>query len=173
MSSAHTWTVCLILSCFLHWQALGAHWASALSGPSGPQTAVLESRGHFQGTKTAFALHQLLEQTTDGQGDGGENRQEQIRANYLKKINDEINHHKFLGLGSDTAHTIGNARYCFFIDKNGRFQNIRLVKSSGNPIIDRAARAAICHTSQKVKRPDSTGTAAIRLWVTVKYQYGL
>lgn len=115
----------------------------------------------------------MLEQVTNEQGDTGANRQRQIRANYLKKIKKKIDHNKFSGLGPDTSHIIGNVCYYFSINKNGRFDAVRRVKSSGNPLIDRAARAAICNTSQKVKRPVSTGTAAITLYVTVKYQYGL
>jgi len=172
MSSAHTWIVCLLFSCFIHWQILGVHWAAAIE-TKGFQTAVLESGGHVQHLKTSFALHQILEQLTDGQGDTGANRREQIRANYLKRIKKKIDHNKFSGMGTDTSHIIGNARYCFSIDKNGGFNAIRLIKSSGNPLIDRAARAAIFHSSQKIKRPDSMGTTPIRLGVTVKYQYGL
>ena len=172
MSSSHAWTVCLLFSCFIHWQVLGIHWATAI-GTNTPQTAVLESKGHFQNFETTFALQQMLEQVTNSQGDTGANRQKQIRTNYLKRIRKEINHQKFSGLGPDTSQVIGNACYCFSIDKNGSFGDIRLVKSSGNPLIDMAARQAICNTSQKVKRPDSTGTAAITLGVTVKYQYDL
>ena len=172
MSSSHTWLVCLLFSCFIHWQIFSCHWATAIE-TKGCQTAVLESGGHVQHLKTSFALHQMLEQLTDDQGETGANRREQIRINYLKRIKKEIDHNKFSVMGTDTSHIIGNARYCFSVDKNGGFHAIRLVKSSGNPLIDRAARAAIFHTSQKIKRPDSTGTAPIMLGVTVKYQYGL
>ncbi len=173
MSSSHTWIVCLLLSCFIHWQILGNHWTPAISGITGLQTGVLESGGHAQHLKASFALHQMLEQITDNHGDTGTNRREQIWADYLKRIKKEIDHNKFSGMGMDTSHLIGNACYCFSIDKNGKFNAIRLVKSSGNPLIDRAAKAAIFHSSQKINRPDSTGTAAITLGVTVKYQYGL
>lgn len=171
MSPSHTWITCLIFSCFIHCQVLGMHWITAVSRANGVETAVLESGGH-RGLEKSFALHQMLEQVTDT-GDMGADRQEQILSRYLKRIKREINLNKFFGLGPDKSDMIGNTRYSFSIDANGKFVSVCLVKPSGNPLLDRAARVAIDIAGQKVKRPDSTGTAPIPLWVTVKYQYGL
>jgi len=173
MSSSHVQIFCLIFSCFIHWQILGIHWTSAIPTINGFQTATLESGGHFQGNETSFALQQMLEQISEDQCDSGENRQKHLQACYLKKIKKEINLNKFSGMGIDRSNTIGNVRYFFGVDAKGRFDSIRLVKTSGNPLIDTAARQAICTASQKVKRPSLTGTDTISLYITVKYQYGL
>jgi len=173
MSSSHIQIFCLIFSCFIHWQILGIHWTSAISTTYDFQAATLESGGHFQGNETSFALQQMLEQISEDRCDSGENRQKKVLAHYLKKIKREIALNKFSGMGTDGLNAIGNAQYFFLIDGKGRFNSIRLIKTSGNPLIDNAAQQAIYISSQKIKRPDSIGTDAITLYITVKYQYGL
>jgi len=176
MSASHTWIACLIFSCFIHWQVLGLHWMPFMAQADGFETAVLESNDHSpdhsRGHEKSFALHQMLEQVTDSSGDVGVDRKKQALARYFRNIKKEINLNKFSGLG-DTLQMIGNTRYSFIIDAKGNFFSVSLVKSSGNPLLDKAARAAIDIAGQKVKRPDSTGTTPIPLSVTVKYQYGL
>lgn len=173
MSASHVRIFCLIFSGFLHWQVLGLNWAPNVSAAKGIQASAIESSGRFQGVQTSFALQQMLEQIDEDQGNSGENRQQHYLDLYVKKIKKEINLNKFSSLGPDKKHLIGNVRYGITIDGNGCFDSIHLVRSSGDPIMDRAARTAICLAGQKVRRPDSTGTAVIHLGITVKYQYGL
>ncbi|WP_300668017.1 TonB family protein [Desulfoluna sp.] len=92
---------------------------------------------------------------------------------YLVQVRKKIEKNKFNTPGKKDAWMIGNARIGFHINRNGSFENIRIVRSSGDTRLDNTAKNAVAYSSGKVKRPPSTGKTLVRTSVVIKYQYGL
>jgi len=173
MSASHLRVFCLLASCFIHWLVLGFHWAPAVSLTPGLSRIPFESAGAAPADSPGFALQQMADPMSDPRERTGADRQKEILAQYLKQVRTEINRRKFLEAGMDRDQMIGNVAFAFEIDATGFFHAIRLIRSSGSPLMDRSARTAIRLASHKVRRPKSTGTRTLALRVTVKYQYGL
>lgn len=181
MSDTHLKICCLMMSCFIHWIIFGASFSPVVNSYGNLELTPLNISRGTACVKPSFALQQLVEQRTDSDdtdpgGQHGENSRKQILTLYLKQVAEEINRCKFLSADMNEdqmKRLIGNAQYEFSIDAAGKFYGIRMTRSSGNPLIDKASRAAIVLAGQRVKRPEETGTAPISLKLAVKFQYGL
>jgi len=96
-----------------------------------------------------------------------------IIKSYLEMIKKEIIKRKFSPSESRYYGLIGNATIGFTVTGNGHFAAITILRSSGDPLLDRTAMNAVSETSYKIKRPAAAGRNNIRVNITVKYQYGL
>jgi len=173
MSPSHLRAFCLLTSCFIHWLLLAVSWGPAVPLSLGCPRTSFESEGATAAARPGFSLQQMVDQVTGQKEKAGADRQKQILAQYLKQVKIEINRRKFSQAGMDREQMIGNVAYAFDIDALGVFHDICLIRSSGRPLMDRAAGTAIGLASHKVKRPKATGSRTLTLKVTVKYQYGL
>lgn len=92
---------------------------------------------------------------------------------YLDLLKKEIENRKFSPPESMYYGLIGNAVVVFTITGDGLFTGIGILRSSGNPLLDKTAVNAVEAASGRVKRPAASGKNNVRVNVTVKYQYGL
>ena len=100
------------------------------------------------------------------------NRQAQIKR-YLIRLRKRIEAAKFIPRQDGDNAMIGNVLIGFDITGNGAFKNIRVLRSSGFPRLDKKADHAVRRSCLGIKRPGATGTERIRTSVVIKYQYGL
>lgn len=93
-----------------------------------------------------------------------------IYAEFLEEVAMAIHSHRL-----DFGHPdlIGIAAFTFVINPDGTFSNVRLIRTSGNPVLDDVARRATLAASGRVKRPKILGTAPIAVENEVRFQYGL
>lgn len=96
-----------------------------------------------------------------------------ILNSYLDMIKKEIDKRKFSPPESMYFGLIGNAAIGFTITGNGSFRGITVLRSSGDPLLDKTALNAVADSSGAVKRPLLSGRGELKVCVTVKYQYGL
>jgi len=92
---------------------------------------------------------------------------------YLELVKDEIDKRKFSPPESVYYGLIGNVTIGFTITGNGSFSGMTVLRSSGDPLLDKTAINAVKDASNKVKRPAAAGRNNIRVNFTVKYQYSL
>lgn len=112
------------------------------------------SKGDRTGTGTAFNPSSLIK-------------------SYLEYITEVIHDHRFVPSSRRYAGLIGNASFRIIIEADGRFNDIQMVSSSGNTLLDETALNAIQSVNGRIKRPDWTGKHTIRAVITVKYQHDL
>ena len=100
------------------------------------------------------------------------NRHAQIKR-YLIRLRKRIEAAKFIPRKAGDNAMIGNVLIGFDINRSGAFKNVRVLRSSGFPRLDKKALHAVRLACLGVKRPGATGTERIRTSVVIKYQYGL
>jgi len=101
------------------------------------------------------------------------NNKNKLMNSYLELIRKEISNKKFSPLESMSYGLLGNAIVGFTITGDGDFTGIKILRSSGDPLLDKTALNAVYAASGKVKRPAASGRENVMANVTVKYQYGL
>lgn len=159
----------LCVSLFLHFMLLHAHWVNVPARPGKGERLSQEigsSAPLFSETVSV-----AIESVTDAerQGDGADKKHKERRA-YLEAVSDAIHARRFVAAEADRS-LLGLAWFSFTIMPDGSFQDIRLANTSGNPILDRVAEAALRSASGVVKRPPSLEHEEISLVMAVKYQY--
>jgi TonB family protein len=170
----HLWAATLALSFFVHMAFLNLHSFHHTEEQSIPLCVTLDMATPEQAASSQGSLHtQMAMSENDRRGESAADRRRQAFAAYLKQIRKHINANKFQPPGNDFSRMVGKAGYALTILPDGRFAHIRLLRSSGDPDLDRAANLAIHLTSGRIKRPPITGKQPFTLRVTVKYQYGL
>lgn len=92
---------------------------------------------------------------------------------YLEMIAEDIDKRKFSPPESEYYGLIGNATVGFVITAEGLFRDISILSPSGDELLDRTALNAVADSSGKIKRPLATGKQGMRVYIIVKYQYGL
>lgn len=98
---------------------------------------------------------------------------EWMMKRYLEMIAEEIDKRKFSPDESKYYGLIGNATVGFIVTGDGSFRDIVILSSSGDELLDRTALRAVADTDGKVKRPAASGKKNVKVYITVKYQYGL
>lgn len=98
---------------------------------------------------------------------------ERLLKLYLEMIAEEIDRRKFSPDESKYFGLIGNATVGFIVTGDGFFRDIVILNSSGDELLDRTALNAVAEVSGKVKRPAASGKNNVRVYIIVKYQYGL
>lgn len=98
------------------------------------------------------------------------NKKRQAWLEYLDGVDAAI-HARRLFTGREDL--IGTTLCAFTILPDGHFTNARIIRSSGNPDLDRDALTAIAAASGVVKRPAIIGNERLEISLWIKYQYGL
>lgn len=174
--SKNLWTACLAGSLFLHFLLLHTGYAPREVTGKGDITIPISFDVQPQTTQSGFALRQSISEDLASGEEGGNSpqaRRKRALRRYLIDVRKEIERQKFLGAQECRKTLIGNVRYSLTITADGLFANVHLMRSSGDPRLDRAGITAIKNSSGKVPRPRITGTIPLNTTVTVKYQYGL
>lgn len=115
----------------------------------------------------------LPEERPAGKGYYSAAGKDRLMKIYLEMIAEEISRRKFSPEESKYYGLIGNATVGFAVTGEGLFSDIEILDSSGDELLDKTALNAVAETSGRVKRPAATGRKSVRVYVTVKYQYGL
>lgn len=97
-------------------------------------------------------------------------RRREAYGRYIEAVSDAVHGHR---LDAGDTSLIGYARIGFDIDDKGRFYNIRVVKSSGDSVLDQSAMQAVALSSMQIKRPAILGKDALSIYLEVRYQYAL
>ena len=98
---------------------------------------------------------------------------DRMMKRYLEMIAEDIDKRKFSPVESEYYGLIGNATVGFVITAEGLFRDISILSPSGDELLDRTALNAVADSSGKIKRPAATGKQGVRVYIVVKYQYGL
>jgi len=97
----------------------------------------------------------------------------ELAKRYTNFVVEEINNRKFSPRESKYYGLIGSVYISFIIDSYGNFSNIKVVRSSGNELLDKTGLNAVKETSGVVKRPVWAGQKKLRVIAVVKYQFRL
>lgn len=97
----------------------------------------------------------------------------ELAKRYTDFVVEEINNRKFSPKESKYFGLIGSVYISFIIDAYGNFSNIKVVRSSGNELLDKTGLNAVKVTSGVVKRPAWSGQNKLRVIAAVKYQFRL
>lgn len=161
----------LCISLFAHFMLLHAYWPHAAARPGIGQRLSREmtSSAPFFSDTVSLAIESVPE--TALPGDGTDRRQKERNA-FLDAVSDAIHARRFIAPEADRS-LIGLAWFSFTIERDGAFRGISLTNSSGNPVLDRVAEAAVRGASGAVKPPASIAQEQLTLVMPVKYQYGL
>ncbi len=94
-------------------------------------------------------------------------------SKYLFFLREEIEKNKYHPLESQYYGLIGNVKMAFDITGDGSFDNVRVVRSSGDDLLDKTALKAVYFTNGKYIRPVWSGHQRLSAAFVLKYQYGL
>lgn len=92
---------------------------------------------------------------------------------YLAFVRDEVEKRRFSPPDARYYGLIGNVLVGFTIYGDGTFHDIVVLRSSGDRLLDTTAVNAVKYSSGLIKRPAWSGRQALRVSMTVKYQYSL
>lgn len=111
--------------------------------------------------------------TGNGKGIPASYKYDELIKKYLFCLREEIEKNKYAPSGSRYYGLIGNVAIACSITGAGRFRNVKIIRSSGDALLDRTALKSIEKTDGTYKRPSWTGRKSLRVIYTIKYQYGL
>lgn len=159
----------LCVSLFLHFMLLHAQWMNvpARPGKGDRLSQEIGSSAQLFSETVTVAIESVT--GTERKGEGADKRQKDRRT-YLEAVSDAIHSRRFVAAEADSK-LLGLAWFSFSIMPDGSFHGISLANSSGNPVLDRAAEAALRSASGVVRRPPSLEHEEIALVFAVKYQY--
>jgi len=89
---------------------------------------------------------------------------------YLAEIRDLLAREKRYPIAAQRLGVEGTAIVAFVILADGHFDQVRLVASSGNDLLDEAAIEAVRRLSGRVLRPKATGTLPLPLKVALRFE---
>lgn len=98
---------------------------------------------------------------------------DRLMKRYLEMIAEDIDKRKFSPAESEYYGLIGNVTIGFDITAEGLYHGISILSPSGDELLDKTALNAVADSSGKIKRPPATGKQVVRVYMVVKYQYGL
>lgn len=171
MTDGTRFKAALCISFFLHFMLLQTPWSGvpARAGKGERLSREMTSSAPLFSETVSIAVESFSE--TAPPGDGADKVQKE-RREFLAAVSDAIHARRFVSPEADRS-LIGLAWYSLTITSDGSFADIALAGSSGNPVLDRVAEAAVREAGGKVKRPASLGADEITLVIAVKYQYDL
>lgn len=105
--------------------------------------------------------------------DAGKRLRRLAVKHFLTQVHEAIERRKFLPGNGDLSGLIGNALFTFRILPNDSFTDVRLLRSSGDLRLDRAALRAIMAASGLTKRPKIIQGQTFTMRTAVKYQYNM
>ena len=159
----------LCISFFLHFMLLHTYWTGVSSRPGKGErlSQEISSSALLFSENVTVAIESAAE--TPLADNGPDKRRKEQRA-YFEAVSDAVHARRFVAAEANRS-LIGLAWFSFTIMPDGHFHDVFLVRSSGNPLLDKAAEAALRSASGVVKRPASLGHEEIILEMAVKYQY--
>ncbi len=167
--------LCIAVSFFLHMWALDRDWSSADT----PGSDDIIMPADFTVAADVPAGNSLaLEQASDlGEDErtaesAAKRLRRQAQRQFFKQVRKAVELRKFQS-DRDLSGLLGNVLYSFRILPDDTFADIRLRRSSGDPLLDRAARSAIMAASGRVKRLKILQGRLFSLSMTVKYQLNM
>ena len=167
--------LCIAISCGLHFWALDRDWSSDPPAMAGeeiilPADFTIAAAAPMANT---LALEQM-EGTDDSRSaeSTARRRRRMAREQYFQRVRETVERYKFQ-YNADLSGLLGNALCSFRILPNDTFADIRLRRSSGDPLMDAAALNAIRAASGKVRRPKIVGRQTFLLSIAVKYQLNM
>jgi TonB family protein len=169
MTDATRFRAALGISFFAHFMLLHAPWTSVPDrmGKTGQLSREMMSSSSLFSEEIGIAIEDFVESASP---DGKADKLQEERRLYLEAVSGAIHARRFVSAQADRD-LIGLASFSFTIMPDGSFQGIALARSSGNPLLDRAAEAAVRDASGIVKRPLSLEQEMIDWVAVVKYQY--
>jgi hypothetical protein len=169
MTDATRFRTALCISFFAHFMLLHAPWTSVpdRAGKSGQLRREMLSSSALLSEEIGIAIEDFVESAYP---DGKADKLQEERRVYLEAVAGAIHARRFVSAEADRD-LIGLASFSFAIMPDGSFQGIALAESSGNPLLDRAAEAAVRDASGIVKRPLRLGREIIDWVAVVKYQH--
>ncbi|MBG0788939.1 MAG: TonB family protein [Desulfovibrionaceae bacterium] len=166
--------LCIAISFILHMWGLDRDWS--MGKRAGGEEIVIPADFAIAADvppANGLALEQAVDTGDERKAESAARRlRREARRRYFQRVREAIEDRKFRP-GSDLAGLIGNVLYTFRIRPDDTFSDIRLKRSSGDPVLDRAALDAIRAAGGKVKRPAILRDLRFTMSVTVKYQYSL
>ncbi len=167
--------LCIAVSLFLHMWALRQDWGT--ERVAGGEEIVIPADFTIAAETpggAALALEQAPAPDDDVQRAERAARRlrRQALAQYLRKVHEAVECRKFQA-GGQLSRLIGNVLYSFRILPDDTFADVRLKRSSGDPLLDRAAKNAILAASGRVKRPKIIRGEPLSLSLVVKYQLNM
>ena len=166
--SERLWTG-IVLSLFLHF---------GLTLTQGPEPADRQPfRAVLEMDSQSVLVHESVQTGTGLQQAAPHDREEAEKLDqkrraylrYLDEVDDAIHARRFSG----ARDLIGYAVCAFTIDPDGGFQDVTLIRSSGDRRLDASALNAVRSASGVVSRPAIIGPDPIHGSLQVKYQYAL
>lgn len=173
MTTRQVFALCIVLSTLLHVWAIQHSWSQEdNTAPSGLKAVPLDFDVVVSCKKYGTALTQTSEETKDVEDYEETARRLRRLAihKFITQVRESIEQRKFLSGNGDLSRLIGNVRYGFKILPDDSFSDIRLLRSSGNPTLDQAAKRAIITASGVTKRPKLLQGQTFTIPITIKYQ---
>ncbi len=175
MTDAQRLAVCLLISLCIHYLAgsinlrhevvsgtgLDIRQNQSIAPPIALSVALPLSLDSFQGEESCAANK---ETTPD--------ERRQALKNYLEKVTREVHARRGSSLPATRAQA-GNSLFSLCVDGQGCFYDIHMIRSSGQPALDKASLRAVQAASGVVTRPASLGSGPLRISLDVKFQFGL
>ncbi|MDY0276079.1 MAG: energy transducer TonB [Desulfomicrobium sp.] len=169
MSDTERWTAAIILALSAHFFILQADWKKDSLGISGQMVQVRLSQSRVRiGDGPGVDIVSGGSESSDEARLADERRK--IYNRYMDDIGAAIHSRRFAYGREDL---IGMAVFSFIVDYSGAFRQIKMLSSSGDSELDKAASHAVHLASATVKRPAELGKEPIAVILPVKYQYGL
>ncbi|MFW5500967.1 MULTISPECIES: TonB family protein [unclassified Maridesulfovibrio] len=172
MTSQQLTCSCIAVSIIVHLWLVNFEW---ISEPEAGDTQIaipvnFDVPPIRSADKTALG-QQVADSSNEKQAEEQARKLERLaRKCYLVKVREAVEQRKFLPGNGDLSGLIGNVQYSFHIRKDDSFTYIRLIRSSGNPLLDTAAGRAVAAASGVVKRPGILRGQSFNIRITVKYQ---
>jgi TonB family protein len=167
--------LCIAISCCLHFWALDRDWSNEPPAMAGeeiilPADFTIAAAAPVENT---LALEQMEAPNDSRSAENAARRRRRLaRKRYFQRVRDTVERYKFQ-YDADLSGLLGNALYSFRILPDDTFADIRLRRSSGDPLMDAAALNAIRSASGKVKRPKIVGRQTFLMSIAVKYQLSM
>ncbi|NCC05027.1 MAG: hypothetical protein EOM37_13530 [Proteobacteria bacterium] len=166
---------CIAFSLFAHFLLIHMSGPSASVGDANQILVPADFDVAALSNVDPLGLGHTVEQAAghDNEEKNNPDKRRQALRQYVSCVREAIEQRKFQPSRQGLENLIGNARYSVTIAPDGSFNDIRLVRTSGEALLDRTAQLGILAASGVVKRPKIIGNAPLHLSVTVKYQHSL
>jgi TonB family C-terminal domain len=167
--------LCIAISCCLHLWTLDRDWSTETRDMGGEEFMMPADFTMAAATPMAHTLALVQAEAPDDphNAESAARRKRRLaREQYFQRVRAAVERNKFR-YNADLSGLLGNALYSFRILPDDTFTDIQLRRSSGDPLLDKAALNAIETASGRVKRPRIIGPHPFHLSIAIKYQLSM
>jgi len=167
--------LCIAISCCLHLWTLDREWSTETHDMAGEEIMIPADFSIAADTPMAHTLALVQVEAPDDPhtAESAARRTRRLaREQFFQRVRTAVERNKFR-YNADLSGLLGNALYSFRILPDDTFADIHLRRSSGDPLLDKAALNAIETASGRVKRPRIIGTSPFHLSIAIKYQLSM